>query len=75
MYAIRSYYAPPDPVFHINDPPANMTAVQLTPREPHPQIKRMQLWFDSEYKLHRLLMEDHFGALTELEFSHSYNFV
>ena len=61
--------SPPDPVFYINDPPANLTAVQLTPREPHPQIKRMQIWLNKEYKLHRLLMEDHFGALTELEFS------
>jgi len=58
-----------DPVFYINEPPANMTSVQLTPREPHAQIKRMQIWFDRQHKLHRLLMEDHFGALTELDFS------
>ncbi len=59
----------PDPVFYINDPPTNMEAVQLTPRQPHPQLKRIQIWVDRQHKLHRLLMEDHFGALTELDFS------
>ncbi|MGD9949953.1 MAG: outer membrane lipoprotein carrier protein LolA [Desulfobulbus sp.] len=59
----------PDPVFYINNPPADMQAIQLTPREPHPQIKRIQIWLDKQHTLHRLLMEDHFGALTELDFT------
>ncbi|MDD2464632.1 MAG: outer-membrane lipoprotein carrier protein LolA [Desulfobulbus sp.] len=59
----------PDPVFYINDPPKEMLAIQLTPREPHPQIKRIQIWIDKRRTLQRLLMEDHFGALTELDFS------
>ncbi|MGE4560221.1 MAG: outer membrane lipoprotein carrier protein LolA [Desulfobulbus sp.] len=59
----------PDPVFYINTPPPELQAIQLTPRQPHQQIKRMQIWLDKQYRLHRLLMEDHFGALTELDFS------
>ena len=59
----------PDPAFFINNPPVGMQAVQLTPREPHAQIKRMQIWLDKQHTLHRLLLEDHFGALTELDFS------
>ncbi len=59
----------PDPVFFINDPPGNMQAIQLVPKQPHPQLKRIQIWVDSHHVLHRLLMEDHFGALTELDFS------
>lgn len=59
----------PDPVFYINTPPSELQAIQLIPRQPHPQIKRMQIWLDKQSRLHRLLMEDHFGALTELDFS------
>ena len=58
-----------DPLFTLSDPPVGFAAVLLTPRQPHPQIKRIQLWLDGDHALHRLLMEDHFGALTELTFS------
>jgi outer membrane lipoprotein carrier protein len=58
-----------DPLFALSDPPKDMDAVLLTPSQPHPQIKRIQLWLDGDHALHRLLMEDHFGALTELTFS------
>lgn len=58
-----------DSFFFINDPPMDLQAVQLIPRDPHPQIKRMQIWMDKQRIIHRLLMEDHFGALTELSFS------
>jgi len=58
-----------DPLFLLNEPPAGYTAVLLTPRQPHPQVKRVQLWLGQDRTLHRLLMEDHFGALTELTFT------
>lgn len=58
-----------DALFIINEPPAGLGSALLTPRQPHPQIKRLQLWFTNELALHRLLMEDHFGAMTELTFS------
>ena len=58
----------PDPVFYVNVPPVNMQAIQLVPKQPHPQLKRIQIWVDNHHVLHRLLMEDHFGALTEARF-------
>ena len=58
-----------DASFLLNDPPAGLASALLTPRQPHPQIKRVQLWFTTELALHRLLMEDHFGTMTELTFS------
>jgi len=61
--------SPPDRNFLISAPPTGLEAVLLTPRKPHGQVKRIQLWLGSDLTLQRLLMEDHFGALTELTFS------
>jgi len=61
--------APADPLFILSDPPAGFEAILLTPRQPHPQVKRVQLWLQADLAIHRLLMEDHFGALTELTFT------
>ena len=61
--------APPDKLFTLNDPPAGFEAVLLVPRQPHPQVKRIQLWLSGDLTIHRLLMEDHFDALTELTFT------
>ncbi|MDR2551539.1 MAG: outer membrane lipoprotein carrier protein LolA [Desulfobulbus sp.] len=58
-----------DPRFTLNEPPAGCEALQLTPRKPHPQVKRVQLWVTGDLTIKRLLMEDHFGALTELTFT------
>lgn len=58
-----------DALFIVNEPPAGLGSALLTPRQPHPQIKRVQLWFTNELAIHRLLMEDHFGAMTELTFT------
>ena len=44
-------------------------SVQLVPRKPHSQIKALHLWYDKNYLIHRLLIEDHFDSITELEFS------
>lgn len=61
--------APADAHFLLNDPPTGLEALLLTPRQPHPQVKRVQLWLNRDLTIHRLLMEDHFGALTELTFT------
>lgn len=54
-------------------PPAEMKdttrSVQLIPIEPHAQIKSIHLWYDKDLLLKRLLMEDHFDAITEIVFS------
>lgn len=60
---------PPDPLFRMNTPPQELQGLLLTPRQPHQQIKRIQIWLDKRHILHSLLMEDHFGVMTELNFS------
>lgn len=57
-----------DPLFVMNTPPQDLQGLLLTPRQPHQQIKRVQIWLDKRYILHTLLLEDHFGVLTELRF-------
>ena len=61
--------APPDKLFVLNNPPTGFEAVLFTPRKPHSQVKRIQLWLGGDMTIHRVLMEDHFGALTELTFN------
>jgi outer membrane lipoprotein carrier protein len=61
--------APKDPLFVLSDPPKGCEALQLVPRKPHPQIKRVQIWMTGDLSLRRLIMEDHFGSLTELTFT------
>ncbi|MCL1980046.1 MAG: outer membrane lipoprotein carrier protein LolA [Proteobacteria bacterium] len=58
-----------DPQLLLNAPPPDGEVVQLTPRKPHPQVKQVQIWVTGDHTIRRLLMEDHFGALTELTFS------
>ncbi|MCL2789638.1 MAG: outer membrane lipoprotein carrier protein LolA [Desulfobulbus sp.] len=60
---------PGDPLFLLNDPPKGCNALQLIPKKPHPQVKRVQIWIADDLTILRLLMEDHFGALTELTFT------
>ncbi len=60
---------PADPLFLLTPSLAGTTAVQLTPRRPQSQVKRIQLWLDGSQGIQRILMEDHFGALTELTFT------
>lgn len=60
--------SPPDPLFVMSAPPENLEGLLLTPRQPHQQIKRVQIWLDKRHILHNLLLEDHFGVLTELRF-------
>lgn len=51
-------------------PTIELKTLLLTPRSPHPQIKTVQIWYDSTFLLHHLILEDHFGSITELTFSH-----
>ena len=61
--------SPADPLFLLTPSQAGTMAVQLTPRRPQSQVKRIQLWLDGSHGIQRILMEDHFGALTELTFT------
>jgi outer membrane lipoprotein carrier protein len=61
--------APGDSSLGLSDPPAQCEAILLTPRHPHPQVKRVQLWLNREATIQRLVMEDHFEAITELTFT------
>jgi outer membrane lipoprotein carrier protein len=61
--------APADPEFQLSEPPADSEAVLLTPLEEQSQLKRLQLWLAPDRTIRRLLLEDHFGALTELTFT------
>ena len=40
----------------------------LVPKNPQSQLKRAQIWLNREARIERILMEDHFEALTELSF-------
>lgn len=61
--------SPADPLFLLTPSQAGTTAVQLTPRRSQSQVKRIQLWLDGSQGIQRILMEDHFGAFTELTFT------
>ena len=50
-------------------PGTELKALRLIPREPHPQIRAVQIWFDSDLLIRRLVLEDHFDSITELTFS------
>lgn len=40
----------------------------LVPRQPHNQIRDVQVWFDGEGLIHHLRIIDHFDSVTELNF-------
>ena len=60
---------PPGNRFTFSSGDQAMQAVQLVPRQPHAQVKALHLWFDKDFLIHRLIMEDHFDSLTELTFT------
>ncbi|HHD56928.1 MAG TPA: outer membrane lipoprotein carrier protein LolA [Desulfobulbaceae bacterium] len=43
--------------------------LRLTPNKPHPQIKAVQIWFDDNFLIHHLILEDHFDSTTQLTFT------
>lgn len=46
-----------------------LRSLLLVPRTPHNQIKTVQVWFNEQGVIQRLLLTDHFDAETELRFS------
>ena len=60
---------PPGDRFFFNSGDKNIHAVQLVPKEPHAQVKALHLWFDKDFLIRRLIMEDHFDSITELSFT------
>ena len=60
---------PPENRFIFSSGDQDMQSVKLVPKEPHAQIKSLHLWFDKEFLIRRLIMEDHFDSITELSFS------
>ncbi len=61
--------AAPDRRYGFALPDTPLEAIRLTPRKPHPQIKAVQLWFDQNFLIHRIIIEDHFDSITELTFT------
>lgn len=56
----------------LGPPPENrsdLRVLALEPREPQSQLKRAWIWVNRDARIERLLMEDHFEALTELALS------
>lgn len=47
----------------------DLHTIMLVPREPHNQIRDMQIWFDDQKIIHHLVIRDHFDSVTELNFS------
>jgi outer membrane lipoprotein carrier protein len=63
--------SPGDPTFNLASHPVldEDPAIILTPKMAQSQLKRAQVWLNKDNSIHRLLMEDYFGALTELTFT------
>jgi len=47
----------------------SLHTLRLIPRKPHPQIKAAQIWFDENFLIRHLILEDHFDSITELTFT------
>lgn len=60
--------APPGSRFVVSSA-TELQAVQLIPKKPHTQIRVLNLWFDADFMIRQLIMEDHFDSITELTFS------
>ncbi|WP_028584637.1 LolA family protein [Desulfogranum mediterraneum] len=62
-------FAVASPEEHSPEAGATLTTLLLTPRKPHAQLQRLQIWFGADQLIQRLSMEDHFGAITTLDLS------
>ena len=60
---------PPGDRFIVSSDNKDIQSVQLVPKEPHAQVKALHLWFDKNFLIRRLIMEDHFDSITELNFT------
>ncbi|WP_456384791.1 LolA family protein [Desulfolithobacter sp.] len=59
---------PPDTRYLFSVSGSALRSIRLVPRQPHPQVKEVLIWFDRDYLIHRVLIEDHFDTVTELTF-------
>lgn len=53
----------------ISPPPSELTVLHLVPKTPQSQLKYAQIGVNRDLRIERLLLEDHFQAITELSFS------
>ncbi len=53
----------------LSPPPQGLSTLLLVPKTPQSQLKYVQLGVNKDLQIERLLMEDHFNAITELSFS------
>ena len=60
---------PPDQRFLYQQPDTALKTLRLVPKKTQPQVKSIQLWFDSDYLIHHLVIEDHFETITEMNFN------
>jgi len=44
-------------------------ALRLVPKNPHPQVKRIDLWLGPDFLVRKLALLDHFGSVTEITLS------
>ena len=59
------------PVKEYDVPPLeNTTVLRLVPVKANPQIQSVQIWLDDQLLIRRLILEDHFETITELDFDH-----
>lgn len=59
----------PDSRFMGSPTDRNLLAVKLVPKKPDGQTKAIHLWFDQQFLIRKLILEDHFETITELTFS------
>ena len=55
--------------FSFSIPGKTVSGLQLIPRKPHSQVKAVHLWFDNNFLIRNLIIEDHFDSVTELNFT------
>lgn len=44
----------------------SLTSITLHPKDPHPQIHSLRLWFSPDFIIEKLILEDHFGSTTTI---------
>jgi len=53
-----------------------LQTILLVPKQPHNQIKSVQLWYDGNSIIHHMAIRDHFESVTELNFDNiAVNFI
>ncbi len=60
---------PPDTRFSFELAGTTLHVMRLLPRKPSPRIKAVQIWFDDNYLIRHLLLEDPFDTITQLDFT------